>query len=204
MKNWELTGGAVCKHRGVVAVNYARYEDLASPLVDVLLLQQQQQKACTRITLSITPTPSCMFANLTNRIPGPGPRPRRIQKRMHGACFSATAEHLTVQLKSGWKNFAGKSDLRRTWWITVSTKQFFLICIKHFSDFGTIHMMQLTLLVLELRRFYICSFVCTFFLNSSKWITLRYRHNHPMGRVPSNFGDRGDQVYLVVPANFCN
>jgi len=135
MKNWELTGGAVRKHRGVVAVNYARYEDLARPLVDVLLLQQQQQKACTRITRSITPTLSCMFANLTNRIPGPGPRPRRIQKRMHGACFSATAEHLTVQLKSGWKNFAGKSDLRRTWWTTVSTKQFFLICIKHFSDF---------------------------------------------------------------------
>jgi len=25
----------------------------------------------------------------------------------------------------------------------------------------------------------------------------------PMGRVPSNFGDYGDQVYLV-PSNFCN
>ena len=34
----------------------------------------------------------------------------------------------------------------------------------------------------------------------------RHRRNRPMGpvrRVPANFGDHGDQVYLV-PSNFCN
>jgi len=30
-----------------------------------------------------------------------------------------------------------------------------------------------------------------------------HRRNRPMGRVPSNFGDHGDQLYLV-PSNFCN
>jgi len=30
-----------------------------------------------------------------------------------------------------------------------------------------------------------------------------HRRNRPMGRVPSNFGDYGDQLYLV-PSNFCN
>ena len=30
-----------------------------------------------------------------------------------------------------------------------------------------------------------------------------HRRNHPKGRVPSNYGDHGEQVYLV-PSNFCN
>jgi len=35
--------------------------------------------------------------------------------------------------------------------------------------------------------------------------SINHRRNRPMepvGRVPSNFGDHGDQVYLV-PSNFC-
>jgi len=142
-----------------------------------------------------------MFANLTNRIPGPGPRPCRIQKRMHGACYSATAHNCSVKkwLKEFcWQVWLKEDMMNNSFHKTVFSylyQTFFLI-------FGTIHMMQLTLLVLELRRFYICSFVCTFFLNSSKWITLRYRHNHPMGRVPSNFGDRGDKcIWSSLPTS---
>ena len=30
-----------------------------------------------------------------------------------------------------------------------------------------------------------------------------YRLKHPLGRVPSDYGDDGDQLYLD-PSNFCN
>ena len=39
--------------------------------------------------------------------------------------------------------------------------------------------------------------------NDTRFDHRRHRPMGPVGRVRSNFGDRGDQVYLV-PSNFCN
>jgi len=42
---------------------------------------------------------------------------------------------LTRRLTGGWENFAGRSGLKKTWWIMwFALKQFFIACVKHFFN----------------------------------------------------------------------